>query len=187
MLEPVVVRQLTEGHPVSWCPSGEVVRGRADDVAEIVNVLLENAVRHGLGAPVRIEARRRGGVVEVAVSDAGPGVPHYLRDRIFGWGKSRPDSPGRGIGLNSARELSIKNGGNLKLADSEVTGATFVLSLPPGSSPSGSRNCTVTPVDSFVPDSFRTEGIDRQGYTFRMLRALRRRDSAPQHVYSAKG
>ena len=129
-LEPLVLRQLTQGRPVRWAPTGQIALGRPDDVAEIVNILLENAVRHGRGAAVALCVRTIGGSVEIAVSDAGPGVPCDMRDRIFEWGLTRTGSPGDGIGLHEARRLSTELDGTLELVESEAPGATFVLSLP---------------------------------------------------------
>ena len=129
-VEPLVVRLVTQGHRVIWHPNGAVALGRPDDVAEIVSVLLDNAVRHGGGREISLECRTRGRVVEIAVSDAGPGVPPDLRERIFEWGQSGPASTGDGIGLNVARTLSIELGGSLELLERESPGATFVLTLP---------------------------------------------------------
>jgi signal transduction histidine kinase len=131
-VEPLVVRLVAQGHRIEWYPTGAVAHGRPDDVAEIVNVLLDNAVRHGGGARIRLEAHTAGDVVEVVVSDSGPGVPAYLRERIFAWGQSGPGSTGEGIGLNVARTLSTELGGSLELGDRESCGATFVLRLPVG-------------------------------------------------------
>jgi signal transduction histidine kinase len=129
-LEPIVVRLLTQGRPVRWAPTGQVALGRADDIAEIVNILLENAVRHGRGAAMAVSVRTIDRSVEIAVSDAGPGVPCFMRDQIFEWGRTRPGSPGDGIGLHEAKRLSTELGGTLELVESEAPGATFVLVLP---------------------------------------------------------
>jgi signal transduction histidine kinase len=133
-LEPLVTRLVALGHRIHLRPTREVVLGNEDCVAEIVNVLLENAVRHGRGAAVVVGCRRLHGPVgdrvEITVSDAGPGVPAALRDRIFEWGVSGADSSGDGIGLHIARELSLEMGGDLELASREGRGATFVLTLP---------------------------------------------------------
>jgi signal transduction histidine kinase len=135
-IEPVVVRHRTRGYPINWTPSGLRAIGRADDVAEVINVLLENAFRHAPNAQAWIEMRQVGECAEIAVRDSGPGVARDLRDRIFDWGESGPDSPGEGIGLNVARELSSDLGGQLRLVDSAAPGACFVLSLPTDLEPS---------------------------------------------------
>lgn len=127
----LVVSHRARGRQVAWTPSGLSVRARADDLAEAVNVLLENAARHGSPDDIRVEARQVGGRVEIAVTDGGAGVPAELRDRIFEWGESRPDSPGQGIGLHVARDLMRGLSGDLHLDVNDAAGgARFVITLP---------------------------------------------------------
>ena len=47
VLRQLVVAQQAQGRAVSWEPSGVTVVGRADDLAEAVHVLLDNAAKHG--------------------------------------------------------------------------------------------------------------------------------------------
>ena len=127
----IVLAHVARGRSVGWEPAGRRAIGRADDIAEIVNVLLENAAVHG-GAErvaVRVDADDTGEGVTLTVSDRGPGVPPELQDRIFDWGRSRPGSPGQGIGLHVAAELAHEMGGRLELRPS-LRGATFALHLP---------------------------------------------------------
>lgn len=129
-IRPIVTRHQALGYPVSWTPSGERAVARADDVAEVVNVLLQNAVRHAPAAGASISTRRTAGAVEIAVSDSGPGVDDSLRSKIFEWGERGHGSCGSGIGLNVARQLTVDLGGYLRLVESSTPGATFVLGLP---------------------------------------------------------
>lgn len=101
----------------------------ADIVIEILNILLVNAATHAPGAAVAVSATAQAGTVQLRVTDDGPGVPDQLRARIFERGARRPDSPGRGIGLELARRLARSQGGELWLGDAAV-GAAFVLALP---------------------------------------------------------
>jgi signal transduction histidine kinase len=128
-LLPLVLRHRLRGEIVHWEPSGLDAWGRADDVAEIVSVLLENARQHAPGSEVRVEARPAGCGVEVVVSDSGPGVDSLLGDTIFDWGGRRPGSRGEGIGLSAASDLAAALGGYLHLVDSP-DGATFAFGLP---------------------------------------------------------
>ena len=91
--------------------------GRADDIAEVVNVLLENAAVHGGPDAVSVGVSRDldGHGVTVTVSDQGPGIPPELRERLFDWGVSRPGSPGQGIGLHVAADITHELGGRLEL------------------------------------------------------------------------
>lgn len=100
-------------------------------VGQILDVLLDNALRHGVG-PVGISVAANGRSATVTVSDAGPGIPDELSDQIF----ERGDSPsgGTGIGLHLARALAQADNGSL----SALTGGPtrFELRLPrpvPGS------------------------------------------------------
>lgn len=129
-LRPLVVRHQTEGLPVRWQPTGHVAIGRADDVAEIVNVLLTNARRHAGGRPVDLTLATVGGRVELTVRDGGPGVSPAVRSRLFKWGASGPGSPGEGVGLATAHILAEEMGGELRLEPVPGAGAVFVLSLP---------------------------------------------------------
>lgn len=120
------------GRVVEFEPSGAQVIGRSDAVAEAVNILLENAATHGQG-PSRIAVGPcddADGLVQISVSDHGPGVPADLSERIFDWGVSRDDSPGQGIGLNLARRLVTEQGGSLTLGDRDKEGSSFVIRLP---------------------------------------------------------
>jgi signal transduction histidine kinase len=134
-IEPLVVRHQLRGFRVRWRPSGEQVRARQDQVAEVVNVLLENAFQHAAGAGAWIYTRHIDGIVEIAVADAGPGVDRSLRDHIFEWGERSKRSGGSGIGLNVAQQLTVELGGYLRLVDSPALGATFVLGLPAEDTP----------------------------------------------------
>jgi signal transduction histidine kinase len=127
----IVLSHLARGRVVLWEPSGLRAMGRADDIAEVVNVLLENAAVHGGPDAVSVRVGRDldGHGVTVTVSDQGPGIPTELRDRLFDWGVSRPGSPGQGIGLHVAADIAHELGGRLELLPT-ATGATFAVHLP---------------------------------------------------------
>lgn len=116
--------------------SGTVV-GRRIDLERMVRNLIDNAVRHGpVGGVVRIALRKRDNLVDIEVSDAGPGVPAADRERIFepffrGDGV-RSEEFGSGLGLSIAREIARAHGGDIVLAKSDgkkEKGATFVASV----------------------------------------------------------
>jgi signal transduction histidine kinase len=127
----IVLSHLARGRVVVWHPSGLRAMGRADDIAEVVNVLLENAAVHGGPDAVTVGVSRDpdGQGVTVTVSDQGPGIPPELRERLFDWGVSRPDSPGQGIGLHIAADITHELGGVLELLPTAF-GATFAMHLP---------------------------------------------------------
>lgn len=129
VIRPLIVAQHALGRPVFWTPSGQMAYGRSDDIAEVVNVLLNNAARHAPGAAVVVNVRRVADSVEIRVSDSGPGISTEMAARLFEWGAHDPESPGEGIGLHVARRLMQEQGGSLRPLLSHSAGAVFVVGL----------------------------------------------------------
>ena len=129
VIAAVVLARSSAGQQVLWTPSGHHVRGRRDELVEVLNILLVNAARHA-GTPVRVEVVETGGQVRVSVSDRGPGVPVAFRQEIFERGARREDSPGQGLGLSIARGLVRDLGGTLALDVESERGARFDVVLP---------------------------------------------------------
>lgn len=132
VLEPLVVSHESRGLDISWRPSGLQAWGRADDLAEVVDILLDNARRHAPGATVRLEATTVGDAVEIACSDDGPGISAHLREDVFTSGLRGPASEGQGLGLAIARRLMSQHGGSLELAPvpAGAQRTTFAARLP---------------------------------------------------------
>ncbi|QSR26777.1 hypothetical protein CFH99_14200 [Nocardioides aromaticivorans] len=131
LIAPLVTAHAAQGHEVLWTASGLQAVGRYDSVTEIVNVLLVNAARHATGRDTAIHAACTGDLVEIWVSDRGPGLAPDVRDRLFEWGARTADSPGQGIGLQRARRLAQEIGGDLRHVEPGTPGAgtSFVVSL----------------------------------------------------------
>jgi signal transduction histidine kinase len=129
VVEQLVTSHRERGLDVRWTPGHTLAVGDPDDFAEVLNILLENARRHG-GQMVRVDVSASNGQVEVACSDDGPGVADDVRAQLFTSGVRGQDSPGQGLGLAIARRLMSERGGSLVLADSDHQGATFVARLP---------------------------------------------------------
>lgn len=132
LLRTAVTKHLAKGTSVAWQPGGELALGSADDLAEVVNVLLDNAARHGDGSATIAVRSGEGSTLEILVSDTGPGVAPEVRGRLFEWGMRGSASPGQGIGLHAARSLMERQGGYLRLADAGDDGAptTFAVGIP---------------------------------------------------------
>ena len=110
---------------VSVDPSVATVVISERALRQILDVLVENAVRHGSGA-ISLRARNASAGLVIDVSDEGPGVTGDT-ERIF---ERRVSTAGRtGIGLALARSLAEAEGGRLLLA---AAGArpTFSVVLP---------------------------------------------------------
>jgi signal transduction histidine kinase len=92
-------------------------------VTQILNVLIDNALRHGRGV-VTLTAREMSDALAVDVADEGSIAMESAA--LFDRGKSGGD--GQGIGLALARSLAEASGGRLVLA--RRSPATFTLFLP---------------------------------------------------------
>jgi PAS domain S-box-containing protein len=113
------------------CPPGVVLVTDTDRLAQAVDNLITNAVRHG-EPPVRLVGRVVGDRAEVRVSDSGPGVPEEVRPRLFERFVSGERRTGTGLGLHIVRELSRVLGGDAWYEHDASSGATFVVSVPLG-------------------------------------------------------
>jgi signal transduction histidine kinase len=120
--------------------AGQVLPVRAvpEAILQVLGNLLDNAAKHAPDrSPIRVEARRVGGLAVVAVEDSGPGVPPAERERIFerftqlDSGATRL-AGGVGLGLYIARQLANAQDGELLLVDPAQAdqGARFELRLP---------------------------------------------------------
>jgi signal transduction histidine kinase len=100
-------------HLVRRADAPASVRASNAAIRQALDVLLDNAVRHGDGA-VTVTAERIDGGLVVRVADEGAG-PTTTGDDLFRSG--RPDEYGHGIGLGLARTLVEAEGGRVRLRD----------------------------------------------------------------------
>lgn len=99
------------------------VRAAAQAIEQILDVLVENALRHGAGAVV-ISVRSLEGAIAVDVTDEGSGISDD--DDVFTRGVSTTGGPG--IGLALARGLASDQGARLLLTQRKPT-TRFTLLL----------------------------------------------------------
>lgn len=97
--------------------------------------LLDNALRHGGGDGVAVEAQVSDGAVELAVLDRGPGLPPGSEARVFGQFERLDGSDrvgGTGLGLAIVRGFAEAMGVEALAANrADGQGARFVLRFPP--------------------------------------------------------
>ena len=115
-------------------------------VSAIAN-LIDNAVKYSEpGNPVTVSTALVGDVVEVAVRDAGIGIPSRDLERIFerfyrvDQARSRATG-GTGLGLAIVRHVARAHGGDITVESVEGQGSTFRLVLPLEPATSSSRRC----------------------------------------------
>jgi two-component system sensor kinase FixL len=78
---------------------------------------------------VRVRTVASDGVVEVLVSDTGPGIPHDQLATIFEPFVTTKEG-GLGVGLSIARSIVEAHGGRIQAENNEDGGATFRFNLP---------------------------------------------------------
>jgi signal transduction histidine kinase len=115
---------------VAWHPTGHHVWASRDQLVEVLDLLLDNADRHG-GSPIfGLTVERRGAEVDVAVEDQGPGIPPEIAASVLEWGTHGKASNGQGIGLNVAQRLVTGMGGRLRIESVGDLGTRVVVTLP---------------------------------------------------------
>jgi signal transduction histidine kinase len=105
----------------------------AGRLRQVLEHLVENAVKYAPPATdIRLDVELVEGVVRVAVSDEGPGIPVEWRERIFEPYARRDThtARGSGIGLYAARRLAESMGARLWCEPSATGGARFVVAMP---------------------------------------------------------
>jgi signal transduction histidine kinase len=115
-------------------PQSVRVRGDAGRVAQILDNLLNNAVKYsGPGDPIEVSLTVEGDEARVRIADHGIGVPAGERGMLFTpfYRTSRTrDMPGTGLGLHISKRLAERHGGGIRLEDSSGAGSVFALTLP---------------------------------------------------------
>jgi NtrC-family two-component system sensor histidine kinase KinB len=96
--------------------------------------LLANAVRSTkAGGHISLTGERVGNQVQLAVSDAGEGIPYDLQPRIFDkfvHGKPSDGEGGSGLGLAICKEIVKAHRGAIWLDSTPGQGSTFTFTLP---------------------------------------------------------
>lgn len=110
------------------------IRGDESALARLVRNLADNAARHA-STRVAIFTGIDGGWALVVVSDDGPGVDPAERERIFERFVRLDDSRARagggaGLGLAVARTIARSHGGDLRVVEPTMGGATLEARLP---------------------------------------------------------
>ncbi|MFO0604812.1 MAG: HAMP domain-containing sensor histidine kinase [Polyangiales bacterium] len=112
-------------------PERLVVLGRRDELEQILLNLCVNALQaQPDGGSLDVTVTPREGSVEVAVDDAGPGVPEADRARIFEpFFTTKGPAQGTGLGLAICDELVRRTGGTIRVESSPSGGARFACFL----------------------------------------------------------
>ncbi len=118
--------------------SGDAVMAWADPnrVTQVLGNLLSNARKHGSpGTPITVGIETRDRVVEVRVTNQGPGIPRDEIPRLFTrFARARQaqaaGTPGLGLGLYIAKGLVEAQGGRIWAESIPGATTTFSFTLP---------------------------------------------------------
>lgn len=101
-------------------------------VRQIINNLMDNAIKYTQKGEVAIRARRNGQKIDVSIQDSGIGIPPSELENIFNpykrghWNQSE----GVGLGLAIVQQLAELQGGDLRVLSEVGAGSTFIFTLP---------------------------------------------------------
>ncbi len=112
--------------PEMWCDP--------DKLAQVVDNLVENALRHGDGTvTLTVEPYGVGPEgAEVTVTDEGKGIPPDAGPRIFRRFWRGGTRGGSGLGLYIVKGLLEAHGGSIEVDQGPTGGARFRFRLPAG-------------------------------------------------------
>jgi signal transduction histidine kinase len=104
-------------------------------LARIFSNLLDNELKYvPSGGKILLTALARGNWIDIVVEDDGPGIPPEMRDKIFErftrLDPSRTLSGGAGLGLSLVKAFAQLLQGDVKVEQSSLGGAAFIVSLP---------------------------------------------------------
>jgi two-component system C4-dicarboxylate transport sensor histidine kinase DctB len=111
-----------------------VVMGNPIQLEQVLINLLTNARDALAESPrkiIHISCEVRDGVVDLAFSDTGPGIPEGLERRIFDpFFTTKEVGRGTGLGLSITYGIIKEHGGTIAVANRPGEGATFLIRLP---------------------------------------------------------
>jgi signal transduction histidine kinase len=102
-------------------------------IRRAVRNLIENAIKYGVSAEVRVEADTR--CVAIIVADQGPGIPEDRMTDVFDAftrleSSRNRETGGIGLGLALARAIVREAGGEIRLVNRAAGGLDAIIELP---------------------------------------------------------
>ena len=105
--------------------------------------LISNAIKFTpAGGSIRLEARRSGNELILAVTDTGVGIPAVDQERVFEKferGNPQARESGAGLGLSLVKSLIELHGGSVSIESKPTAGTTILCHLPASRSGSGAE------------------------------------------------
>ncbi|MFM7333570.1 MAG: ATP-binding protein [Tabrizicola sp.] len=108
-----------------------MVLGRPSELEQVLNTIISNGIEamEDGGVLGLAWSNRADGMLEVRITDTGPGIPDEMLHKVF-----EPFQTGKaaglGVGLALGRRIAERMGGSLELANGALQGAVVTLRLP---------------------------------------------------------
>jgi signal transduction histidine kinase len=131
LLQSLAIDRAEAGDDVTYDgPERVVLTGQALGLKRLFNNLIDNAVKYGTRARIKLTASAQAHVVDVC--DCGPGVAPDQREAAFApferLGEQR--ATGAGLGLAAARQIARAHGGDIVIESAPEGGALLRVTLP---------------------------------------------------------
>lgn len=134
LLESLAADAQVQGREVAVTGhAGVPYLGRLSALRRALQNLIDNAIKYGRNATIRIDDSDE--ALKLIVEDSGPGIdpselgritePYYRPDSA-----RRSDTGGSGLGLSIVRDIALMHGGELRLANRPLGGLSAMLYLP---------------------------------------------------------
>lgn len=113
-------------------PAAPTIEADYDRLVQVLNNLIDNALRHTTEGTVSISARRAGEGLQLSVRDTGEGIAPDDLNRLFDrfWQPESRSGPGAGLGLAISREIVRAHDGTISAQSELGEGTTIVVWLP---------------------------------------------------------
>lgn len=118
--------------------SGELMLAKMDAklIMQVLINLVDNAVKYTpAGSIITVSAKKNGDMIEVSVTDDGPGIPEKDKTMVFdmfftGEHKIADGRRSLGLGLALCKTIVNAHGGEITLTDNAPHGCRFTFTLP---------------------------------------------------------
>ncbi|MBO4251726.1 MAG: HAMP domain-containing histidine kinase [Clostridia bacterium] len=110
-----------------------IIEGSKDSVRQIINILLDNAVKYSAaGGEIKVSLKKQGGKILLSVYNDGSLIPEQDAEKIFerfyrGDSSRARDSGGNGLGLSIAKSIAVANKWSIEAVS--VFGKSMTINL----------------------------------------------------------
>jgi signal transduction histidine kinase len=116
-------------------PNLPMIRGDHDRLQQVIQNLLNNAMKFTSQGSVGLRAQAEGNELHITVWDTGVGIAASDQERVFEKFQQVGDTltgkpKGTGLGLTICRDIVAHHGGQLTLDSAPGTGSSFTIVLP---------------------------------------------------------